>query len=71
LGCAPNLQNLKDCFQLLPEEKVLSVTQTAYEAPTTTLYKGIVIPCRESQQELGTCVITNAKELQQRLNASK
>ena len=63
LGCAEHLRNLKDCFQLIPEQ-VLNVPQTAYEP---TKYSGI-IPCRESQEELGKCVIKKSKELQQRLH---
>lgn len=63
LGCAEHLRNLKDCFQLIPEQ-VLNVPNNAYE-PTT--YTG-TIPCRQSQEELGKCVVTKAKELQKRLH---
>lgn len=63
LGCAGDLRNLKDCFQLLPEE-VLNAHETAYE-PTLS---NVTIPCRQSQEELGRCVVKNAKELQQRLH---
>lgn len=66
LGCAEHLRNVKDCFQLVPPQ-ILETPQTSYE-PTS--YTG-VIPCRELQQELGKCVITQAKELQQRLNREK
>ena len=63
LGCAEHLRNVKECLDGLPNQ-VVDIPETAYE-PTS--YKG-VIPCRESQEELGKCVIQQAKELQQRLN---
>ena len=62
LGCAEHLRNLKDCFKLLPDQ-VLNTPETAYE-PTMS---NMAIPCRQSQEELGKCVVKNAKELQQRL----
>jgi hypothetical protein len=66
LGCAKHLKNVKDCLDGLPND-VISIPETAYE-PTS--YTGL-IPCRQSQEELGKCVIQQAKELQQRLNRNE
>jgi hypothetical protein len=66
LACAEHLKNVKDCLDGLPND-VISIPETAYE-PTS--YTGL-IPCRQSQEELGKCVIQQAKELQKRLNRNE
>lgn len=79
LACASDLNQLKQCFDGLPKEEILNVSETAYEmTPTTDHYATTTtgdmmmistsnIPCQAYQQQMGNCIRTRAEELQQRV----
>ena len=64
LACAPKLNQLKECFDTLPKEQIVSVTETAYEVGVA---EGVTVPCRTMQQKLGECVGIKASELKERI----
>lgn len=66
LACASKLNQLKECFDTLPKEQIISVTETAYEVGVA---EGATVPCRMMQQQLGECVGIRAAELKERIRA--
>lgn len=65
LGCAGHLRHLRECFEGTPG--VFETAETSYE-PSKNGNTINVVPCQSQQQALGKCVITQARELQQRMN---
>jgi hypothetical protein len=67
LACSPDLIKLKNCFNAIGKDEVLSVPYFGY-APGD---ESKSIPCREIQESLGKCVAERAAELELRVTASR
>jgi hypothetical protein len=69
LACAPDLNQLKQCFDQEGKMAVLSHSQTAYDGNTNSNTNSTTahLPCLAQQQRMGSCVAVRAAELQERV----
>ena len=66
VGCGLELGNLKRCFDEEGPMSVLSNPQNQYEGKAPKSRKGGEIPCGGLQQQVGQCVNTGLRELDER-----